>query len=68
MILPLAVPFLGSAGLSVVAAMPFLGVVAVLWLFVAPLLIAARWMGWRHTRYALDSETLFVETGAVGIE
>jgi len=62
-ILPLAVPFMGSAGLSVVAAMPFLGVVAVLWLFVAPMLIAARWMGWRHTRYALDSETLFVETG-----
>lgn len=63
MILPLAVPFLGSAGLSVVAALPFLGIVAALWLVVAPMLIVARWMGWRHTRYALDEGTLFVETG-----
>ena len=63
MILPLAVPFLGSAGLSVVAMLPFLGVVAILWLIAAPVLIAARWMGWRHTRYALDGDTLFVETG-----
>jgi len=63
MILPLAVPFLGSAGLSVVAALPFLGIVAVLWLIVAPVLIAARWLGWRHTRYALEDDTLFVETG-----
>jgi putative membrane protein len=63
MILPLAVPFLGAAGLSVVAALPFLGVVAVLWLLVAPVLIAARWLSWRHTRYVLDGETLFVETG-----
>jgi putative membrane protein len=63
MILPLAVPFMGAVGLSVVAALPFLGVVAVLWLIVAPVLIVARWMGWRHTRYALDGDTLFVETG-----
>jgi len=63
MILPLAVPFLGSAGLSVVAMLPFLGVMAILWLIAAPVLIVARWMGWRHTRYALDGDTLFVETG-----
>jgi len=63
MILPLAVPFLGSAGLSVIAALPFLGIVAVLWLIVAPVLIVARWLGWRHTRYALEGDTLFVETG-----
>ena len=63
MILPLAVPFLGSAGLGVVAAYPLLGIVAVLWLIAAPVSIAARWMGWRHTRYALESDTLFVETG-----
>lgn len=63
MILPLAVPFLGSTGLNVVAALPFLGVVAVLWLIVAPVLIVGRWMGWRHTRYALGEDTLFVETG-----
>ena len=59
----LAVPFAGSAGLSVIAAAPFIGIVAVLWTVAVPALIAARWMGWRHTRYALDSETLFVETG-----
>ena len=63
MLLPLAVPFLGSVGLSVVAAVPFLGVVAVAWLVVAPVLITGRWMGWRHTRYAVDEDTLFVETG-----
>ena len=63
MILPLAVPFLGSAGLSVVAWLPLLGLAAVLWLIIAPLLIVARWLGWRHTRYVLEGETLFVETG-----
>ncbi|MGH6707050.1 MAG: PH domain-containing protein [Sphingomicrobium sp.] len=63
MIFPLAVPFLGSAGLSVVAALPFLGIAAVLWLVLAPMMIAARWFDWRNTRYALDRDTLFVETG-----
>jgi putative membrane protein len=63
MVLPVAVPFLGSAGLGVIAALPFLGIVAVLWLIVAPVLIVARWLGWRHTRYALEGGTLFVETG-----
>jgi putative membrane protein len=63
MLLPLLVPFIGSAGLSIVAAVPFLGIVGVAWLVVAPLLIATRWLGWRRTRYALADRTLFVEAG-----
>ena len=62
-ILPLLVPFMGSAGISVLAFAPFLGIVIVAWLVIAPILIAARWLGWRRTRYALDQEALFIETG-----
>ncbi len=62
-ILALSVPLLGSAGLGIVAALPFLGVVALFWVVAAPVLIVARWMSWRHTRYALGADALFVETG-----
>jgi putative membrane protein len=62
-ILALAIPILGAAGLSVIAALPFIGIVALAWTVAVPVLIAARWMGWRHTRYALGARTLFVETG-----
>ena len=59
----LAVSFLGAAGLSVIAAVPVLGIVAVFWTLAVPALVAIRWMSWRHTRYALEGDTLFVETG-----
>jgi len=62
-LLALAVPFMGAAGLSVIAAVPMIGIVAVFWTLAVPALIAVRWMGWRHTRYALEGDTLFVETG-----
>jgi putative membrane protein len=62
-IFALAVPFLGAAGLSMIAAVPTLGIVAVFWTLAVPALIAVRWMSWRHTRYALEGDTLFVETG-----
>ena len=62
-IFALAVPFMGSAGLSIVAAQPVIGIVAVAWVVVAPLLIGFRWMSWRHTRHALEGGTLFVATG-----
>ena len=63
MLLPIAVPFLGSAGLSVMAALPFLGVVGLAWLIGAPSAIGLRWLSWRRTRYALDDQALFIETG-----
>ena len=62
-LLTLAVPFMGGAGLSVIAAVPMIGVVAVFWTLVVPALVALRWMSWRHTRYVLEGDTLFVETG-----
>lgn len=62
-LLTLAVPFLGASGLSVVAALPLLGVAGVLWVIAAPVAIALRWLSWRHTRFALEDDTLFVETG-----
>jgi putative membrane protein len=58
-----AVPLLGGAGLGVIAAVPMIGVVAMFWTLAVPALIALRWMSWRRTRYALDGDTLFVETG-----
>lgn len=62
-LLPIAVPFMGSVGLSVLAYAPFLGIAAVFWLAAAPILIGARWLSWRKTRYATGPGTLFVETG-----
>jgi len=62
-LLALAVPFMGAAGLSIVAALPLLGVVASIWTLIIPFLIGARWLSWRRTRFAFDSDTLFVETG-----
>jgi len=62
-LLALAIPFLGGVGLSLIAAIPVVGIVALFWVLAVPLLVAARWMSWRHTRYALDSGTLFVATG-----
>jgi putative membrane protein len=63
MILPLLVPFLGETGLSIVAVLPLVGIIGVAWLAAAPILILARWLSWRRTRYALSDGALFVETG-----
>ncbi|MCL6698451.1 PH domain-containing protein [Sphingomonas sp. NSE70-1] len=62
-LLPIAIPFMGAAGLTVLAYAPFLGLVAVAWLAGAPILIGTRWLSWRRTRYAVSPGTLFVETG-----
>jgi putative membrane protein len=62
-IFALAVPFLGAAGLSVIAAVPMIGIIVVFWTLAVPALIAVRWASWRHTRYVLEGDTLFVETG-----
>lgn len=63
MILPVLIPFLGSAGLTMIALVPFIGIAALSWLVAAPILIAARWLSWRRTRYALGEGALFIETG-----
>jgi membrane protein YdbS with pleckstrin-like domain len=34
-----------------------------LWIAGALIAVAARWLGWRHTRYSLSDQSLFVETG-----
>ena len=34
-----------------------------LWAVGALVAVAARWLGWRHTRYALSDQSLFIETG-----
>ncbi len=62
-IFPIAVPFLGAAGLAILAYAPFLGIAGLAWLAAAPILIGARWLSWRRTRYAIGPGTLFVETG-----
>ena len=59
----LAIPFMGGAGLSVIAAFPVVGIVVVFWTLAVPALVALRWMSWRHTRYGLEGDTLFVATG-----
>jgi len=40
-----------------------IGIVVVFWTLAVPALIAVRWASWRHTRYVLEGDTLFVETG-----
>ena len=54
---------LAPAALLTVAAVPFVGAIAILWLAGAGLAIFIRWLSWRHTRYSLDGGSLFVETG-----
>ena len=51
------------ASLATIAATPFLGPIGVLWLAGAGLAIAMRWFDWRRTRYAMDDDALFIETG-----
>jgi putative membrane protein len=54
---------LAPAALATLVALPFLGPIAVIWLAGAGVAILMRWLDWRHTRYALDGGSLFVETG-----
>lgn len=51
------------AGLAGLAAMWWVGPVVLLWLAGGLIAVAARWLGWRHTRYALADGSLFVESG-----
>ena len=54
---------LAPAAILTLAGIPFLGPVALLWLAGSALAVFVRWRDWRHTRFALDGDTLFVETG-----
>ena len=54
---------LAPAALLTIIGFPFLGPLALLWLGGGVLAIFVRWLDWRHTRYALDGHSLFVETG-----
>ena len=51
------------AALATIATLPFLGPVGLAWLAGAALAIAARWIDWKHTRFALEHGGLFIETG-----
>ena len=51
------------ASLVALGAMPWLGPIILLWAAGALVAVAARWLGWRHTRYALSDHSLFIETG-----
>ncbi len=37
--------------------------IALLWIAGAMIAVGARWLGWRHTRYALSDKSLFIESG-----
>ena len=51
------------ATVATLASIYFLGPTALLWIAGAGLAVAVRWIDWKYTRYALDQEALFVETG-----
>jgi putative membrane protein len=51
------------AALVTIAAFPWLGPIALLWLAGAALAIGMRWLDWKRARYALGHKTLFVERG-----
>ena len=57
------VGILMPAALATIATLPFLGPVGLAWLAGATLAIAARWIDWKHTRFALEHGGLFIETG-----
>jgi putative membrane protein len=54
---------LAPSALLTLVAIPFLGPIALIWLASAGVALLSRWLDWRHTRYALDGRSLFVETG-----
>ena len=49
--------------LIALGASPWVGPSALLWAAGAIAAVAARWLGWRHTRYTLSDHNLFIETG-----
>ena len=51
------------AALATIATLPFFGPVGLAWLGGGALAIAVRWVDWKHTRYALEGEGVFIETG-----
>lgn len=51
------------ATLLTIVAIPFVGPIGLLWLAGAAVAICMRWFDWKHTRYALDGGSLFIETG-----
>ena len=54
---------LAPALLVALGAIPWLGPIVLLWAAGALIAVAARWLAWSHTRYALSDNSLFVETG-----
>ena len=57
------VGILVPAALLTIVGIPFLGPVAIPWLAGAGAAFLMRWLDWRRTRYALEGDSLFVETG-----
>ena len=51
------------AALVAVAASLVVGPIVLLWILFAAIALGMRWLGWRHTRYALSAGALFIETG-----
>ncbi len=51
------------ATLLALGAMVWIGPVVLLWIAGALVAVAARWLGWRQTRYSVSDDSLFVETG-----
>lgn len=49
--------------LAALAAIYWLGPIVLLWAAGALVAVGARWLGWRHTRYALSDQSLFIEQG-----
>ena len=49
--------------LIALGAIPWLGPIVLLWAAGALVAVAARWLGWRHTRYTLSDQSLFIESG-----
>jgi putative membrane protein len=54
---------MAPALLLALGAMVWLGPVVLLWVAGALAAVGARWLAWRHTRYTLSDESLFIETG-----
>jgi putative membrane protein len=51
------------AALATAVSLPIIGPVGLLWLAGAGVAIGVRWLDWKRTRFALDRNALFMETG-----
>lgn len=58
----LAISFVPAA-LVALGVMPWIGPIVLFWIAGAVVAVGARWLGWRHTRYILSDNALFVESG-----